>query len=74
MNIEELKTICTAHAKCIEKIELIEHANKERWWLKVENPKNEEFYLSDNEIGALLKHLKSKKMELEKVINEILNK
>lgn len=74
MNFNNIKDICENHTKLLNKTRIIQYANKERIWLKVEDARGNEFYLDDDEIKVLENFIEEKGIKIEKTIKELLDK
>jgi len=72
MNFNNLKDLCKKHDECLAKTKIIENADKEQIWLKVVDARNNEFYLSKEEVKALTECINEKGISIEDKINEIL--
>lgn len=71
VNLKEVKQLCEEHDKCLKKTKVINHARRERIWLKVIDARGYDFYLSEDEIDMLSELIDKKGMEIENKIQDM---
>lgn len=67
MDIEKAKALCAEHDKLKTTVKIINEATKKHWWMVIKSPEDES-YLSNVQIRAILDLATSRMKEIEDLI------